>query len=286
MEENPQLRSPEVCATRLPIEIAVYQETEKLAKLSCVFPKSYDHTGTPSDSDSSEAIVITPQTSLDSVFNASSASINNTVSNTAASMSSQTVIASALCTSDVEAHLSNTERAFMNSMDNKRRFAAYRFDIPCGAPGVSFLSAAFNDAETLACSRVPDTFPKRLEINMVYWGWEESELIVGRIEIVYDQMQPAQIIHGRRQGNALQTLALDFNRGEYVIRVRMAKGIMDLGEKGLSFIEVTTNQGRMEMVGREAGEIMDTIVPVGMTGLKGFYGRQGGVVDRLGVIWG
>lgn len=127
---------------------------------------------------------------------------------------------------------------------------------------------------------VPVAWPNRIEINMVHWS---NGPIIGWYKINYEQMG---LSHGNDRGTAVETLSLNLGEGEYVTKVRMCKGGLVWGVEGIVFVEIHTSTGRVERCGSEGGEVVEEVGPSGFPGLKGFFGCQGDVVDRMGAIWG
>ncbi|KAF8419175.1 hypothetical protein EV426DRAFT_616215 [Tirmania nivea] len=183
-----------------------------------------------------------------------------------------------LCTSAVEAMMSPYERAFVTSLDSKSEFQSYRFDIPCGSP----FGAPFNDAAELQKAVVLVTWPKWIEINLVqYRDWEYP--MVGWYKIQYDQLT---LQHGGTL-KAIKTLSMGLSHDELITKVRLAAGKCCRGLFGVIFMEIETSQGRVGSVGDAHGNyIIEGVAPAGFLGLKGFYGCEGKVVDKMGAIWG
>ena len=184
---------------------------------------------------------------------------------------------SPLCTPEVEAMMTPHERKFVTSLEEKSKFRSYRFDMPCGSAGGS----PFNDAADLQTITIPSTWPRQLEINLVQYEWGKHPF-VGWYEIHYSQLILRRGDHTRE--TSVGRLSISLSEGEFITKVRLA-----VGENacGVSYVEVVTSQGRVESVGDAHGRhIIEGTPPNGFLGLKGFYGRHGGVLDRMGAIWG
>jgi len=185
-----------------------------------------------------------------------------------------------LCTPEVEAAMSEHDRAFVTSSENKLKFQSYRFGMICGSAGGN----PFNDAVELQTALVPVTWPKRIEIDLIkYWTVEYP--IVGCYKVYYDQFT---LVRGGNIGigTVVQTLSMDMSYRELITRVKLVKNSKE-GFEGVIYVEFCTNQGRWGRVGNLQGShIIEEQPPAGFLGLKGFYGGQAFVIDRMGAIWG
>jgi hypothetical protein len=145
-----------------------------------------------------------------------------------------------------------------------------------GGPG----GGPFTDEEKLQNSIAPIAWPKRIEITFVFWA---GRILIGWIKTVNEQMVMA---HGNDRNLPFATLTLDLVNDDYVNKVRLAKRMMIGGFEGISFIELTTSQGRVFTFGIALQGAVEFTPPSHYLGLKGFHGGCAEVVDRLGVIWG
>ena len=254
--------------------------TEVLSKFSFASADSpQQHTDDSSnDSEFIKGAVQTAQSSLHSALKSSMDSTQALATHNPASIPPLPPAApESLCIPEVLAALGVEEKSFMESPDNQRDYEDYRFDMPCGSVGGGF----FNDAKELHGTMVPEIWPRRLEIVLVSWG---NGPIIGWLMVHYDQVR---LTHGNDHGNAFGTLAINLNEGEYITRIKMSKGTHICGVEGVMFVEVGTSQGRVERVGSDRGlDTTECVPPQGFLGLKGFFGWQGEVIDRLGAIWG
>ena len=179
-----------------------------------------------------------------------------------------------LCTLEVEAAMTAHERAFVTSLENKLKFQSYRFDMTCGSAG----GGSFNDAMRI----LPETWPKRIEINLVNYE-NLSHPVVGCYKVHYDKFT---LQRGDNKRTSVRAFAMNISQGEFITKVRLATSSRgDL--RGVIYVEFSTSQGRVEWVGDARGnQPIEGNPPAGFLGLKGFYGGHGGVVDRMGAIWG
>ena len=181
-----------------------------------------------------------------------------------------------LTTPEIQASLTGDMSTFLASDETRRNYAAYRFDRHVGSSG----GGPFNDAITLRGAMIPVQWPKRIEFHMVSWG---SDIIVRLVKVIYDQ---TQLSHGS-EGTIHSSISLDLTSGEQIVRLRLGKGLLTWGVEGVAFVELSTSTGQTAKIGDEDGkEVVDYHPYGGCTGLKGFHGGSGDVIDRLGPIWG
>ena len=179
----------------------------------------------------------------------------------------------ALCTPAVEAAMRPNEREFVTTPKNKSEFRFYRFDMPCGSDSGN----PFNNARELQTAS--GTWPKRIQINFVQYVAGKYP-IVGRYKLYYNQLT---LQHGKSD-RLVQTLSMDLPKGEYITKLKLAT---ESNVLGLIYLEIETNQGRVQSIGDAHGHhIIEMVPPTGFLGLKGFYGCYGDVMDRMGAIWG
>lgn len=183
-----------------------------------------------------------------------------------------------LCTPAVEAEMCADELEFVSSSRNKSEFRSYRFDMPCG----SATGLYFNDATELQTAS--EAWPTRIDINFINWGPREYP-IVGWYCIRVGQVT---LLRGKQAGPVIQTLSMDLSQGEFITKVKLAEeNSCKEGVPWIMYVEVETSQGRVNSAGHALGHhIIEGTPPAGFLGLKGFYGRHGEVVDRMGAIWG
>ncbi|KAK3984473.1 hypothetical protein QBC44DRAFT_388282 [Cladorrhinum sp. PSN332] len=282
IESSANIQPPELWTHRLPVLRASYenskwtpaQAADMLKQFSFVAsaaPKSVPAVvGTPTSTSSGQS------DNLDSNIRHSMSSIRDSVAKAAAA---EQALLPAPCDSEVEALLSDEEKANILSTFGRQKYGSkFRFGKPVAKHGGGF----FCDAHELSSSMIPVGYPTRVEINMVRWG--ESR-IVGWVVTTYDQMV---LTRGNDRGASLGSIALDFQPGEHIVKVRLAKGDLVWGVEGIAFIEVTTSAGRVQALGSFQGReiVQSSAGGDKFPGLKGWFGSSGDVVDRLGPIWG
>jgi hypothetical protein len=181
-----------------------------------------------------------------------------------------------ICTPGITAMLNKEEQDFVNSDENRRLYAKYRFDSATGHDG----GGPFNDAIQLQQAMVPVAWPRRLEFRMISWG---GQSILRWVQVDYDQMQ---LVHGS-EGTAVDSMTIELAADEKVNRMRMAKGTEIWGVEGVRFVEVFTSSGQNRRLGDEGGQEVKDYYPYdGCQGLKSFFGGAGDVIDKLAPIWG
>lgn len=186
---------------------------------------------------------------------------------------------------DVESHLNSSERAFMTSDQNRRKYHEFRFDQPQGDLKEDM---NFNDSVQLLEAAVPVTWPKRLQLRFFK---RDDTATLGLVELSYEQMR---LTHGTASDDHDHSdLLMDFEGDERIIEMEMAKGMAKGDHKesdveGIVFVQVTTSKGQAKSIGDKAGagDSHSYKLPEGCKGLKGFYGCAGDIVDRIGLIWG
>ena len=185
----------------------------------------------------------------------------------------------ALCHPDILRDLQPSERAWVETEDHRRAYGGkYSIDRAIGNPEDG--APNFVDCETLAGTSIPTAWPSRMEVRLVSWG---SESIVGWIQLLYDQVH---LTHGSEKGQVISTLILEMAPDEKITSVKLRKGDRQWGVEGVAFMEVETSYGQVKSVGNRGNENEVVKFWTQDGGLKGFYGRDGDVVDRLGLIWG
>ncbi|CVL08477.1 uncharacterized protein FPRN_13219 [Fusarium proliferatum] len=182
-----------------------------------------------------------------------------------------------ICSGSIKEHLIQQERAFVDSEDNKRKYSKYRFDRSVGNPSGGF----FVDAVVLEKAMLPVSWPERIEISLRKWGNGK----VKRVRTMYEQTHQT---HGTDTGETQDSIFIDLEAGEVVNRVKLGKGNFSGGMSGVGFIELHTSKNRQRSIGSAelCDEVIDCVPYDGCTGLKGFWGGKGDLIDRLGAIWG
>ena len=278
VEAHSTIKSPEVWATRLPI-----LKKEAAENVFSPIKAAEVLSGFPFLEPASKA---TPQypaqaaPSPDMAMKAAMAQAQQTTTAAATEIAKPSPLAAPapapLCPPDIEVNLTNDMKAFLASDENRDRYAAFRFDRHTGSSG----GGPFNDAPAILGVMVPVQWPKRIEFHMISW---ESDIIVRVVNVIYDQVQ---LSHGTA-GITHSSMSLDLAEGEYINSMKLGKGRLTWGLEGVSFVELSTSGGQSAQIGNEVGkEIVEYHPYGGCTGLKGFHGGSGDVVDRLGPIWG
>ncbi|KAF5602070.1 uncharacterized protein FSUBG_7905 [Fusarium subglutinans] len=182
-----------------------------------------------------------------------------------------------ICSDSIKEHLIEQELAFVDDEDNKRKYSQYRFDRSVGKPTGGF----FVDAIVLEKAMFPVSWPESIEIRLRVWG-------NGKVKLVRTMYQQTHQTHGTNSGETQTSMILDLEEGEVVNLVKLGKGNAHGGMTGVGFVELQTSKSRKASVGSE--ELCDEVIECapydGCTGLKGFWGGKGDLIDRLGPIWG
>lgn len=128
---------------------------------------------------------------------------------------------------------------------------------------------------------LPVSWPERIEISLRKWGNGK----VKRVRTMYEQTHQT---HGTDTGETQDSIFIDLEAGEVVNRVKLGKGNFSGGMSGVGFIELHTSKNRQRSIGSAelCDEVIDCVPYDGCTGLKGFWGGKGDLIDRLGAIWG
>ena len=234
------------------------------------------HGAAPTESSKISTQAPAPDATLKTTTDQIQQSVATTASELAKASPLQEPPPGSLCSPEVNETLNASEKEFMESEDNRRLYANYRFDRATGHDG----GGPFNDAIVLQQSMVPVTWARRIEFRMVSWG---SDIIVRMVQVSYDQMQ---LTHGS-EGNVADTLAIDLADGEKINRIKFGKGNPMWGVEGVAFIEIFSTHGQNKRIGNDSGkQVTDYSPPTGFEGLKGFFGGCGDVCDKLAPIWG
>ncbi|CAE6443611.1 unnamed protein product [Rhizoctonia solani] len=196
---------------------------------------------------------------------------------------SSSVVLPILADESTQTHMTTSEKAFVNSPDNRRQYGPdLRFDKPGGTPNRSL---NFNDAETIKDASVRATWPVEVTFQMVFWG---DSYILGLCKVSYTQLN---LSHGGAENSVSQPgITLRLDPGDRIVRLKIGFGAEVNRVKGVKFIELWVNPQGHRALGKEEDcvEFLDCPVPEGLKGLKGFYGYEqpGKVIERIGIIWG
>lgn len=206
-------------------------------------------------------------------------SIDHTVATVATETAAKLPPAPPICTEGLALQMSPTEQAFVNSDENRRRYAAFRFDRATGHDG----GGPFNDAVALVNSGkdLAALWPKTIEFQMIQWS---TQRIVRRVEVDYYEIQ---LEHGGNVGSAADSLTIYLAPDERINRMKLGKGDEIWAVEGVAYVEVWTTAGQNLRIGDPTGrEVIDYYPYDGAVGLKAFWGCQGDVIDKLAPIWG
>ena len=186
-----------------------------------------------------------------------------------------------ICAPTIVPYLNSAEQAFVSSPENKRLYSTFRFDRPTGHDG----GGPFNDAVELlqqVGGALPSLWPRTIEIQMIQWS---TQRIVRRIEVDYVDSQ-VRFGHGS-EGTVAESLTISLAQGERINRLKLGKGEDIWAVEGVAYVEVFTTAGQNLRIGDPTGkEVIDYYPYDGCVGLKGFWGGQGDVIDKLAPIWG
>ncbi|KAJ7780007.1 hypothetical protein B0H16DRAFT_729585 [Mycena metata] len=273
IEDNPEheIESPEIWATRLPVLISettdqdltkaavTYATNEALDGFLFVHPPpAAAHAPPPAPIPPISAPVVAPRSSSEAM--------------------APTVLPD-LAPADVKAVLTPEEQAFVSSLENRTRYANYRF----ARPGGNLTRVlTYNDLPTLEGSLTPAGWPTQFQVKFVSW---ESDPIVGNAVTKYETMV---LSHGSERGHVMSELDIALAPGEVINRVKIGTSREGWGVTGVVYFEVWTSAGQNKSAGSvgAAVSIVECQPPAGFVGLKGLFGSDGDVVDRIGVIWG
>ncbi|KAF5664050.1 hypothetical protein FDENT_12978 [Fusarium denticulatum] len=177
-----------------------------------------------------------------------------------------------ICSASIKASLTQQERAFVDSEFNKRKYSQYRFGDLVGVPGGRF----FVDTLFLEKAIVSVSWPDRIELLL-------QDLNDSRVYAVRMTYQETQESHGKNMGETVDSTFIDLEEGEVVNQVTLGRR----DTTGVAFIRLCTSKNRETRIGtlKDCVEVMKCVPYDGCTGLKGFWGGAGDLVDRLGPIW-
>ncbi|KAJ4243311.1 hypothetical protein NW762_014836 [Fusarium torreyae] len=266
-----EVTAPEVWATRLPVLIdAPLSDTKLTEKETVAVINGF------SDNDPTQGIIEPPSSASDKMKDTMK-SVQEEVDAHKKEVE-QMAPPAEICSEDIKKHLVEEELAFVSADDNKRAYSQYRFDRSVGNPGAGF----FVDAVTLEKTMVPVEWPQSIELSLRTWG------DYGKIRKVRTSYERTTQTHGTDQGPLQDSLIVPLSSGEVINRIRLGKGDNVVGVFGVGFVELHTSKGDKRTIGDEkiCTEVIDCRPYDGCTGLKGFWGGKGDIIDRLGPIWG
>ncbi|KAK3312104.1 hypothetical protein B0H66DRAFT_538394 [Apodospora peruviana] len=183
-----------------------------------------------------------------------------------------------ICPPGIRQHLGDPEKLFANSTDHKSLYAGYRFDRQIGSSQYLDGATTFNDAVTLGpTATLPPAYPwpRRFEFHMRRY--------LHQVRTFYDH---TSLSHGSN-GAWTDKLVVELAAGEVINRLRLGQR-RNGGYESVTFVEVYTSAGQVKHVGNAPYDdaVIDYYPYGGATGLKGFWGYEGVLVDKLGPIWG
>jgi hypothetical protein len=201
---------------------------------------------------------------------------------------------SPLLAPDLLKYLNSDEQKYITSKEHDANFKAeYRFDRVFGTlPG---RGGFFADTDELEKTSEKATWPTKFECTYVKWRSLEC---VGDVSLAYSQARLEQkyVISDpdkKKLDNISLTLAVDERICKVIIGtsdqgIKVSVGKTRNAVTGVVFLGVETTNGQFQSVGKtsRAKEYSVCTPPKGFTGLKGFWGERGVIVDRLGAIWG
>ncbi|KAJ7616090.1 hypothetical protein FB45DRAFT_1107156 [Roridomyces roridus] len=184
-----------------------------------------------------------------------------------------------LCTPGVKPTLMNEELAFVSDLANRTKYQAYRFDM---RGGNLTHRLDYNDVLQLEETLTPAGWPKRFEVRFASWS---PNNVVESAVTLYDNLR---LFHGHEARPTREKLEIDLAPGEVINKVKIGTSKEGWGATGVSYFEVWTSKGQNVKAGSAEVSIafVECEPPVGFKGLKGLYGSEGEILDRIGVIWG
>jgi hypothetical protein len=174
------------------------------------------------------------------------------------------------------------EMFFIFNKENRRKYRHYRLDRPIGNPigGGSFTA----DCEKLESTKITPRWPTSIYVRMVGWGGAQ---IIGMVKVSYRDIT---LVRGTDVHQEVDSLTMELEDDEIITAVTIVKERSVNRVEGAKYVRFHTNTGRTASCGKcnKDDEQMKCHAPLreGMIGLKGFYGRHGHIIDRIGLIWG
>jgi len=179
------------------------------------------------------------------------------------------------------------ERDWVVKEENRKLYAAYRFD---GQTGGSGGTKTFNDAVDLQQQKPPvpaSAWPTAFVFEWVSFGNNTSDCRLLGFSVIYDKASPLK--HGAYTDSP--GLRVNLAEDEKIVKVSLASSDR-FGMIAIDFMELRTRKsdGKVERsytAGLKDGKTVVDYMPFdGKTGLKGFWGASGDAIDRMGPIWG
>lgn len=178
-----------------------------------------------------------------------------------------------LCDPAILSHLNQNEVDFVTNAKNAELYKAFYFGRPVGnLYGGSF----FNDAPDLLNAVGADEWPTRLEMDAT------SENFVHRIKLVYPKFTSSHAAeHSPFSAGGVANVRETLPANAKIVEIRFTER--------LTYVAVELSNGRKYACGTRpsnAAALITFSVPEGFKGLKGFWGREGHSLERIGPIWG
>lgn len=181
--------------------------------------------------------------------------------------------------------MNNQEREFVTLRANQAKYVGkYSLSAPVGnlRAGKSF-NILVNRLDA-----VPVGWPKEIVFTMVTLNdSDDDEMRLGRIAVFYGDSRKSPLVYGTLPDRDSKTTTINLDAGERIIHTR----IMTPPDKSyVCGLVIKTSQKKKHIIpdGFELDETLTytTTIPFESGGLKGFWGRYGKTIDRLGVVWG
>ncbi|KAF5588625.1 hypothetical protein FPANT_6543, partial [Fusarium pseudoanthophilum] len=262
-----EVDSPEVWAARLPVLVESTMVNNKLTALETADVISGFYNNDPTHNTAEPEI----PASLGSKMNDSMKTVQDATKEKEKEIEKETPVVE-ICSASIKASLTQQERAFVDSEFNKRKYSQYRFGDLVGVPGGGF----FVDTLFLEQAIEHVSWPDRIEILLQ----DLNDSRVYAVRVTYQQTQES---HGKNMGETVDSTFIDLEEGEVVNEVTLGRR----DTTGVAFIRLRTSKNSETRIGtlKDCVEVTKCVPYDGCTGLKGFWGGSGDLVDRLGPIW-
>lgn len=183
-------------------------------------------------------------------------------------------IAVIACDANAAASLNQFEKDFLVNSDPSQ-YENLRFVEPFGS---MYNGSPFNDALDIAGGATKATdWPSRIEIDCLK---EDGSIVISRIKMIYSNGW--NLAHPAAQNSSPPLISPLYEglKGAKIVRVKV--------ERKLRWIAFKLSSGENLSAGLcpEGAEVLTFELPEKCTGLKGFWGRAGDKLERLGLIWG
>ncbi|KAF2994068.1 hypothetical protein E8E13_002557 [Curvularia kusanoi] len=178
------------------------------------------------------------------------------------------------CDAKAATTLNQYEKDFLANSDPSK-YESLRFVEPFGS---MYNGSAFNDALDIAggATQAAD-WPSRIEIDCAK---EDGSIVISRIKFMYSNGW--SFAHPTAQASPISVASSLYEelKGAKIIRVEI--------EKRLRWIAMKLSNGKLLSAGvcPHGAEVWTFELPENCNGLKGFWGRAGDKLERLGLVWG